>query len=339
MILAGIALGFSHALGAAGAAIGEPCLYERLFAIVSLTVDYDLKALVRYKRFSTPDFIFPETTDVMHARQDFDPFDRYWQEHATPAVKSLRQLAGARTWPGFCARESQDPAKPRDEVAMFLPPLGSACLTLLFGRQNGTFSIDELSQLQMLLPLIAGLHEAHVKTVLRSGGVRETAGPPYRLVDRSGAELSANTVWRTLAGDAASGLVEAVAALPPRSRQINLPRGRILVRQILPADFAAAPAAFVDVVHEPSWELCASRSESWLAPLTHREREIVMLTLQGYPIAGIAKRLGLGRGTVKNHRLRVYQKLDITTERELFLAHLRNLRATGQNETFGPTSS
>ena len=48
-----------------------------------------------------------------------------------------------------------------------------------------------------------------------------------------------------------------------------------------------------------------------------------MLTLEGHPIAGIAKRLGVSRGTIKNHRLRLYQKLDITTERELFLTHMR----------------
>ena len=33
----------------------------------------------------------------------------------------------------------------------------------------------------------------------------------------------------------------------------------------------------------------------------------------------IARRMGLSRGTVKNYRLAIYRKLDITTERELFL--------------------
>ena len=47
-----------------------------------------------------------------------------------------------------------------------------------------------------------------------------------------------------------------------------------------------------------------------------------MLVLEGHPSATIAKRLGIGRGTVKNHRRRLYDKLDITTERELFLRYL-----------------
>jgi DNA-binding CsgD family transcriptional regulator len=52
----------------------------------------------------------------------------------------------------------------------------------------------------------------------------------------------------------------------------------------------------------------------------------VALTLEGHPIASIASRLGLKRGTIKNHRLRLYHKLDITTERELFLNYMQHLR-------------
>ncbi len=37
------------------------------------------------------------------------------------------------------------------------------------------------------------------------------------------------------------------------------------------------------------------------------------------PISTIAQRLGITTGTVKNHRRRIYDKLDITTERALFL--------------------
>jgi DNA-binding CsgD family transcriptional regulator len=56
--------------------------------------------------------------------------------------------------------------------------------------------------------------------------------------------------------------------------------------------------------------------------LTPREREIVTLILQGHPSVSIARRLGISRGTVKNHRRRLYQKLDITSERELFVTFL-----------------
>jgi RNA polymerase sigma factor (sigma-70 family) len=56
--------------------------------------------------------------------------------------------------------------------------------------------------------------------------------------------------------------------------------------------------------------------------LTPRERDIVQLVVEGYPSATIAQRLGISRGTVKNHRRRLYDKLDITSERELFLLYV-----------------
>lgn len=53
--------------------------------------------------------------------------------------------------------------------------------------------------------------------------------------------------------------------------------------------------------------------------LSARERDLVELILAGHPTATIAERLGITVGTTKNHRRRIYEKLDITTERELFL--------------------
>lgn len=59
--------------------------------------------------------------------------------------------------------------------------------------------------------------------------------------------------------------------------------------------------------------------------LSQRERELVQLILAGHPTATISGRLGITVGTVKNHRRRIYEKLDITTERELFLQFFQHL--------------
>jgi len=62
--------------------------------------------------------------------------------------------------------------------------------------------------------------------------------------------------------------------------------------------------------------------------LTPRERDIVHLILGGFSNDAIARRIAIGVGTVRNHRKRIYAKLDITTERELFslfLGHLADL--------------
>lgn len=59
--------------------------------------------------------------------------------------------------------------------------------------------------------------------------------------------------------------------------------------------------------------------------LTPREREIVAMILAGHPTRTIAARLGLSPGTVRNHRHSVYAKLDITTEREIFVQYVEHL--------------
>ncbi len=59
--------------------------------------------------------------------------------------------------------------------------------------------------------------------------------------------------------------------------------------------------------------------------LTARERELVGLILSGHPTSTISTRLAITPGTVKNHRRNIYQKLDITTERELFLQYIDSL--------------
>jgi DNA-binding CsgD family transcriptional regulator len=64
--------------------------------------------------------------------------------------------------------------------------------------------------------------------------------------------------------------------------------------------------------------------------LSGRERELVQLVLAGHPTAAISKRLGITIGTVKNHRRRIYEKLDITTERELFLQFFQHSADPGE---------
>lgn len=67
----------------------------------------------------------------------------------------------------------------------------------------------------------------------------------------------------------------------------------------------------------------AAHDQLW-PELSPRERHIVGLILEGHPTAAIAGKLALARGTVKNHRRSIYTKLDITTERELFLRYFES---------------
>ncbi len=59
--------------------------------------------------------------------------------------------------------------------------------------------------------------------------------------------------------------------------------------------------------------------------LTHREREIVRLTIQGHSAKSAARVLAIAPGTVMNHKRHVYDKLEITSSNALFSLFMRSL--------------
>ena len=68
--------------------------------------------------------------------------------------------------------------------------------------------------------------------------------------------------------------------------------------------------------------------------LPYYNRELAYIRKLGAEFADkhpkIASRLRISSGTVRNHRCRLYDKLDITTERELFFLFLNELFAGDQ---------
>jgi DNA-binding CsgD family transcriptional regulator len=330
-------MGFWDAIGRASAAIGGETFYDRLLEVLSSLVKADLLSLVRYSSFGAPDLVIPReirpevAAPYASGFYAFDPFHNYWRTVAEPAVKSLRRLAPDELWKSRYALEFLRAARISDEIAVFLPPIGGASPTLIVDRAVGEFTAAEVVRIESVFPLLAGLHNAHLKAIISRGLVGNSTEKPLRLIDRSGKELAANRAWRKLAADPGSGLAEALADLAsPGRTQTSLADGRLIVRSPLATDFGVAPGGLCDQVEVSALHAPSGQDDGWLACLTHREKQIVMLTLEGHPIASIASRLGLKRGTIKNHRLRLYQKLDITTERELFLNYMQHLRATGR---------
>lgn len=71
--------------------------------------------------------------------------------------------------------------------------------------------------------------------------------------------------------------------------------------------------------------------------LTRRERQVAGLLLQGLDTEAIAAELGIGSGTVKNHRKHLYAKLRLGSRAELFGFFLNHLITTpGQGQAPAP---
>lgn len=59
--------------------------------------------------------------------------------------------------------------------------------------------------------------------------------------------------------------------------------------------------------------------------LSPREREVALLILKGHSSESIGYHLGISTATVKTHRQKLYAKLNLSTQQELFSAFLRSL--------------
>ena len=90
------------------------------------------------------------------------------------------------------------------------------------------------------------------------------------------------------------------------------------LRLYAPDESDASGVSPTDAVSDTPLNFSVAVEEFLPNALTPREREIVKLVLAGYPNSSIANQLGIGEGTTWNHKKRIYGKLDITAERELF---------------------
>ena len=64
--------------------------------------------------------------------------------------------------------------------------------------------------------------------------------------------------------------------------------------------------------------------------LTPREIEITSLILRGHSNASISEKLGIATGTVKIHRKHIHQKLNISSQSELFSMFIQKLSSSGE---------
>lgn len=70
--------------------------------------------------------------------------------------------------------------------------------------------------------------------------------------------------------------------------------------------------------------------------LTQREQDVVQCILHGHSSKSLANKLDISPSTVKIHRKHIYQKLDITTQSELFSLCIQSLSIKGVSELEDP---
>jgi DNA-binding CsgD family transcriptional regulator len=328
-------------VGKVARAIGSDGFYRQLLHLLGHAIPHDMGMVMRYPRYAAPDFLhrekFPDRLAELYLTgfYRFDPFYRYWREKRRCGVVPYRMAASADLRRGDYHRFFQRQAHIADELCLFLPNVGHSAIGLFIERSKGRFTPREIERAHAIYPAAAGLHDAHIARIfldLRFNASKPRLHLPRAtlLLDRSGRRVYADKDWQE-AERKDRAIAKAIEQLPAgNGAPLFLAENRILHVEALSADFPLAPAGRMFSLEtqglSPQPVPRAADPAAMLgAELTRRERDIVALILRGYPSSEIARKLEIGRGTVKNHRRRLYDKLDITSEREIFLLFLSAL--------------
>ncbi|HKJ75273.1 MAG TPA: LuxR C-terminal-related transcriptional regulator [Alphaproteobacteria bacterium] len=332
-----------EALGEIARTVGRTDFYERLAEIPAAMLDCDRWLVVRYSRYGVPEFI------VNRAMSD-EALDFYFQR--LYRLDPLLRLA--RTGPEtgvFCLSRLRASDRDNayfddlfrsawifDEITTLFATPGRVSIAVCLDRADRSFDASEIRVIETVFPLLEGLHEAHLDSTFRfmdEPALWQHSASSYRcfqILDKTQRRIYATANWLEAEEKSARQLTDFVHRGRDRGL-VSLSPDTVLHWDRLPANFAPAPEGLICVIEhrrQPDMQLDFDDAVERFGAsheLTPREQQIVALAFRGYPNELIAEKLGLSVGTVRNHRHRLYYKLDITTERELFHTFILYLTA------------
>ena len=325
-------------LGSVSDTLGTAGFEQRLADFLRSLIRHDMMTITRYSLVRPPAFLahsenFPSGLAARYLEQIhlLDPFAAYWCETRKPGVVSLRDLSADRRKVDRYVREYLPETGIADELGLFLPALAGSSLAFFFESTGRRFGKADKDLLSALYPSIAGLYRAHLAVFFSRSPENQDLSPtlehPMLITDRRGQPVWTTRAWEELpAADLGEIAPVLKQGIDDDLKVMPLGGDRALMAE--PIGTAAGGAERILWMLETGIPARAEqdplRVGGWPfdRTLSPREREIVQLVLKGYPTSLIAGKLGLTRGTVKNHRRRIYDKLDITSERELFLTYM-----------------
>jgi DNA-binding CsgD family transcriptional regulator len=310
--------GFIDALPAATDAVGTAEFEKRLADTIGRVLDYDFITMARYSAHENPRFLIHSHTFPSHMAElylsqfiDSDPYIDHWRKDECPGVVWLQDVAGLHKRFRRYTDEFLPQIGVKDEIGVFMPAIGHDSVAFFYNNRRRLFSAEDLGNARAVFAVAAALYRLHIRTLLDGdgSGVSESPslGRPRRVTSDTGATIWITNEWG-----------EQQAPETPMIRTVIGPEFGAADRFV----WTLAPSA------GPSRDPHSASYEAWVAQsgLTARERSIVGLMLKGHDSPGIAAALSLSVGNVKNHKRRIYAKLDISSERQLFVLYLDILR-------------
>jgi len=317
-------------LGQIAESTGDDRFYVRLAEFFAGVLRSTRWLVVRYSRYGAPAVIvnaaMSETAMQAYAGGLYrlDPLLRLVQSGTREGCFSLRLLAGGKSNATYFDRLFQT-AMIYDEAAVLLSAPGGGSIAICVERASRSFSQDDVAMMKVLYPIVRSLHQVHLDRTFSASGHsgQRDAQQAILILDDHGRVVFRNERWKRLERQGRAPDMKAIAGVQGTGMSTLAP-DLVFHWEGLPETFALAPRGrFCAVEPRGAGYVTADVGDALKQfqdrfGLTPRERNIVDLVLQGYPNAKIAAKLGISTGTVRNHRYRLYYKLDITTERELF---------------------
>ena len=313
--------------------VGTEDFYNQIANCLGQLMGCERQLVVRYGQYSRPEYIVNRSLpgDMIKIYYDklyrLDPILRLVRKSGVKNVLSFVELRQSASDTYFY-EESLKSHYIFDELAILLEALGGVWIAICVDRNDRVFSQSELHAAKAIFPMFDRLHRLHIGRSLQidSGGLLSSS-IAMQIFDRNGNSLFKNEKWEKTAPSF-------IALVSEKSKQSD--KGKFTVTpslighwRTLAAEHYFAPEGKIIVLEEnsPGYIDLTGKSSiekfGGVFSLTSREEEIVGLTLDGNPTARIADLMGVSLGTIRNHKYHIYAKMDITSERELFVNFFR----------------
>ena len=324
---------WSGQAGVLARSIGTPLFHEELMKLLGLTVPTDSFWIIRYAGQASPDVVFTHRVSK-RVRQAYceqcavvDPFSARWSVDKQAGVFALSAIRPASEEDARYSDTFRAVANIEDEVGILLPVTAQSCLAIFLERRRGLFTEDELALLRTLYPMVEQFCRAHLGWLFsdikadRAGPAGGLASRPTLVVDPSGSQVHASAAWEEVLRRRPELKARLPAIIEAGGGDHEL--GDVIIRaERMGPDFPLAPNGLLCVLEQLAHVRGgedADAIEKTLALFTQRERDVLRLALDGRGNADISRALGVGAGSIRNVKTRLYRKAGVSSEGELVM--------------------
>ena len=199
---------FYIALGALASEVGRSRFYRNLARTLCRISRGDLSLVMRYARFSAPDFLVNEimsreAVDLYFAGYyRLDPFYNYWRQFGQCGVVPVKTILcyNKNEFEYFNVIYRQ--AHIHDEIAVFLPAPGGASIAIFVERAADDFDDADIELIKLVYPTVDGLHKTHLDWLFLNsnhdiaGALSQEIPRAVMILDRDGSRVFTSREWR-----------------------------------------------------------------------------------------------------------------------------------------------